>query len=72
MFVRLTRYNDGLSIFVNPLLVSGITPFKNHSCVWLGDTEREPFEVEESTNDIVKKFEDELHNHGLEVDVYVR
>jgi len=72
VFVKFTRYNDGLPIFVNPFLVSGITPFEEHSCIWCCDTEREPFEVEESTNDIVKKLEDELHYHGLEVDVNVR
>jgi hypothetical protein len=72
VFVKLTRYNDGLSIFVNPLLVNGITPFENYSCVWCCDTELEPFKVKESTDDIVKKFEDELYYHELGVDVNVR
>lgn len=69
MFVKLTRHFDGLSLFVNPLLVSGITPHNDHSCVWCCDTEREPFEVKESTEEIVRKMEEELRCE--EVNVYV-
>lgn len=53
MFVELTRFFDGTPIYVNPMLVSGITKQEDHTCVWCCDTEREPFEVTESPETVM-------------------
>jgi hypothetical protein len=57
MFVKLTRNFDGRAVYVNPNMVSGVTPHSDHTCVWCCDTEREPFEVKESPETVVTLLE---------------
>jgi hypothetical protein len=56
MFLKLTRNFDDLPIYVNPELISGITPNGDGSCIWCCDTEKDPFEVKESPKTIVNRI----------------